>query len=63
MQTTEKPKPELLRLPQVLEILPIARATFYRGIKRGIYPEPVKLGRVSAWRATEIHAVANGDAA
>ncbi|MDR4126667.1 helix-turn-helix transcriptional regulator [Yanghanlia caeni] len=49
----------LLRLPQVLEIIPVSRATWYAGIKRGIYPAPVKIGlRAVAWRRSDIDALA-----
>ena len=41
--------------PPVEPILPISRASFYAGIKAGIYPSPVKLSaRVSAWRVEDI---------
>ncbi|PLK49426.1 AlpA family transcriptional regulator [Uliginosibacterium sp. TH139] len=44
-----------LRLPEVLSIIPISRATWYEGIKKGRFPAPVKLGpRVSLWRRTDI---------
>ncbi len=44
-----------LRLPQVLELLPVAKSKFYSGVKAGIYPKPVKIGkRISAWRVSEI---------
>lgn len=48
----------LIRLPQVLQLIPVSRATWYNGIKSGHYPAPVKLGpRVSAWRLKEIRAL------
>jgi len=40
----------LLRLPSVLDALGIKKSCFYAGIKRGIYPPPIKVGdRVSVW--------------
>jgi len=45
----------LLRLPQVLALIPVSRATWYAGVKNGRYPKPVSLGpRCVAWRAREI---------
>ena len=42
----------LLRLKDVLQIIPISKSSFYQGIKTGKYPPPVKLGeRTSAWRS------------
>lgn len=49
-----------LKLPEVLKILPVSRATFYAGIKGGRYPSPVKLGpRAVAWRLSDIDAYIN----
>ena len=44
-----------LRLPQVLEIIPVSRSTWYRGIKSGRYPQPVKLGaRAAGWKIESV---------
>lgn len=45
---------KLLRLPQVLELVPVSHMTLYRMIGREEFPAPVKLGRSSAWRYAEI---------
>lgn len=48
----------LLRLPQVLQIIPVSRSAFWAGIKAGKYPKAVKLGeRTTCWRRSEILAV------
>lgn len=63
--TSTLPRTGFLRLPQIIGsrrttpptpgLLPISRSKWYDGIKRGIYPAPVKLGpRVSAWRVEDI---------
>lgn len=45
----------LLRLPQVLQLLPIGRSSFLAGVKEGKYPQPVKLGpSTTCWRACDI---------
>ena len=45
-------------VPPIDPIVPVCRATFYEGIKKGIYPRPIKLSpRVSVWRASEIYAL------
>lgn len=45
----------LLRLPAVLALVPVSRATWYAGVKSGRYPQPVSLGpRCVAWRASDI---------
>ena len=48
----------LLRLPQVLVLIPVSRSTWWAGCKSGRYPKPVKLGpRMTAWRAEDIAAL------
>jgi prophage regulatory protein len=45
----------LLRLRQVLKLVPIAASTWWAGVRSGRYPKPVKLGpRTTAWRASDI---------
>jgi predicted DNA-binding transcriptional regulator AlpA len=52
------PDVALLRLPQVLRLIPVARSTWWAGIKAGRFPAPVKLGpRSVAWRVSEIRAL------
>lgn len=46
--------PELLRLSQILDCIPVHRATIYREIKRGRFPKPIKMGRTSIWRRDSI---------
>jgi len=52
-----------LRLNQIIgdkklnipPIIPVCRTTWFRGIKDGLYPQPIKLSkRTIAWRAEEI---------
>ncbi|WP_213991521.1 AlpA family phage regulatory protein [Sodalis sp. dw_96] len=48
---------KLIDLKTVLGIYPVSRATLYRQIKAGIFPEPVQLGvRRVAWRQDEVQA-------
>jgi predicted DNA-binding transcriptional regulator AlpA len=49
------PETGFLRLPQVLQFIPISKTSFYDGIKAGVYPKQVKLSeRTSAWRVEDI---------
>lgn len=51
----------LLRLKQVLEIIPVGKSTWWKGVKEGRYPQPVKLGpRTTAWVAADIYAMFEG---
>jgi len=48
----------LLRLPQVLQFLPISRSAWWAGVKDGRYPEPVRIGsRSVAWRFDDVQAL------
>ena len=46
----------LIKLPDVLQLYPVSRASWYNGIKLGKYPPPIKIGpRSSAWRLSDIN--------
>jgi prophage regulatory protein len=45
----------LIRLPEVLKLIPVCKSTWWKGIETGIYPKPVKIGvRSVAWRRRDI---------
>ena len=45
----------LLRLPEVLSLIPVGRSTFWQGVREGRFPKPVKLGpRTTCWRQSDI---------
>jgi predicted DNA-binding transcriptional regulator AlpA len=45
----------LLRLKQVLKLVPVCPSTWWSGVKDGRFPRPIKLGpRITCWRAHEI---------
>ena len=46
---------QLLRLREVLKRYPISRTSWYAGVRLGLYPAPLRLGkRTVAWRESEI---------
>ncbi len=45
----------LLRLKQVLELIPVSRATFLNGVRDGRFPKPLKNGRCVFWRSRDIY--------
>jgi prophage regulatory protein len=48
----------LLRLRQVLALIPISASSWWAGVRSGRFPKPVKLGpRTTAWRASDILAL------
>lgn len=61
MRNTSPAIPEtgFLRLSQIVPgIFPVAKSTWWLGVKDGRYPQPVKLGpRITVWRAEDIRAL------
>ncbi|GHV56355.1 hypothetical protein FACS189460_0980 [Deltaproteobacteria bacterium] len=46
----------LLRLPEVLDRIPVSKSTWWAGVTSGRYPQPVKLGpRVTTWLEEDIN--------
>ena len=53
--TSQPADDRLLRLPQVLARVPVARCTWWEGVKTGRFPAGVKLGpKLTVWRASAI---------
>lgn len=49
--TLQEQLPKYIRLPQVLEIIPVSKSTWWAGVKSGRFPQPIKLGRgITMWR-------------
>ena len=58
MKSTNIPESGFIRLPQVLSLFPVSRTAWYDGIKKGIYPAPVKLSeRTAAWKVSAIRSL------
>jgi predicted DNA-binding transcriptional regulator AlpA len=44
-----------LRLGQVLQLIPVSKATWWNGCRTGQFPKPYKLApRITAWKASDI---------
>lgn len=57
-RSSERRPDRLLRLREVLQIIPVSRSSWYEGVKAGRYPAPVRLGpRTTAWRESDIRAL------
>ncbi len=44
----------LIRLPEVLKIVPLCKVKIYQMIKDGFFPAPLKIGRASLWEIDAI---------
>ena len=46
---------KLLRIKEVLNLIPVSRSTWYIGVKSGRFPRPIKLGvRIAVWPEKDI---------
>lgn len=51
---------KFLRLPQILQLIPIGKSTLWAKVKRGEFPKQIKLGpKISVWRASDVQAYIN----
>ena len=58
-----EPIDRLLRLNEVLELIPVGKSCWWSGVKSGRYPAAVHLGtRITAWKFSEIMKLVNGGA-
>ena len=55
-RNSELPATGFIRLDVVLAFFPIGKSSWWKGIREGRFPQPVKLGpRTTAWRAEDVH--------
>ncbi len=48
----------LLRLPEILRLIPVGKSTWWAGVKSGRYPKPIKLGPgITVWRSADVRAL------
>jgi prophage regulatory protein len=48
---------QLLRIKQVVQLTNISRATIWRWVKAGVFPQPIKItNRVTVWKSSDIQA-------
>ena len=58
----ELPDDSLLRVAQVLQLIPVSKSHWYAGVRSGKYPKAHKLSaRVTCWAVRDIRAVVNGE--
>lgn len=50
----EKRLDRLIRLKEVLEIVPVSKSTWWSWVAKGIAVKPVRLGRCTCWKYSEI---------
>ena len=54
------PKTGFIRLEDIIKIIPIGKSTWGARVKKGEYPQPIKLGpRTTAWKVEDIRELIN----
>ncbi|MBW2187323.1 MAG: AlpA family phage regulatory protein [Deltaproteobacteria bacterium] len=57
----QKATKRLLRIKQVLEIIPLGKSTVWKMVAEGKFPQPIKLSeRCTAWRESDVVAWMDG---
>ena len=50
------PETGFVRLTQVLTVIPLGKTSWWKGVKSGRFPKPIKLTEhCTAWKAEDIH--------
>lgn len=73
MRNNSLPETGFVRLPQIIgdpkatppipPVIPVAKSTWWAGVKSGRFPKPVKLTpRITAWKVEDIRALCDPDA-
>jgi len=44
----------LMRIPQILKMMPISKSKFWLMVQKGEFPKPIKIGRSSFWTAEQV---------
>jgi prophage regulatory protein len=50
------PSIALIRIPQILKIMPISESKFWLMVQKGEFPKPIKIGRSSFWTVADVQA-------
>lgn len=46
----------LIRIPQILKMIPISKSKFWLMVQKGEFPKPIKIGRSSFWTIEQVQA-------
>ena len=44
----------LMRIPQILKVMPISKSKFWLMVQKGGFPKPIKIGRSSFWTIEQV---------
>jgi prophage regulatory protein len=46
----------LMRIPQILKMMPVSKSKFWLMVQKGEFPKPIKIGRSSFWTIEQVQA-------
>jgi len=46
----------LMRIPQILKVMPVSKSKFWLMVQKGEFPRPIKIGRSSFWTIEQVQA-------
>jgi len=52
--SNSKSEVTLMRIPQILEVMPISKSKFWLMVQKGEFPKPIKIGRSSFWTIDQV---------
>ena len=47
--STQDTQITLMRIPQILKVMPVSKSKFWLMVQKGEFPKPIKIGRSSFW--------------
>lgn len=50
------PETGFVRFSVIRQLIPLSRSTFWKGVREGRFPRPVKVGAASLWRVEDVRA-------
>ena len=59
---TQIPPITLMRIPQILKVMPVSKSKFWLMVQKGEFPKPIKIGRSSFWTIEQVQAFIKGKA-
>jgi prophage regulatory protein len=53
---TQNTQITLMRIPQILKVMPVSKSKFWLMVQKGEFPKPIKIGRSSFWTVKQVQA-------
>jgi prophage regulatory protein len=50
----QTPPITLMRIPQILKMMPVSKSKFWLMVQKGEFPKPIKIGRSSFWTIEQV---------